>query len=129
MKPQLFTQFFLLLVFTHVSVCTESNFICLVSDLHTQDLFVKLSVLLLSVLSVPLVRFIPGYFPIQMFYPCWEHVSLLLPLTPSSSPTGCLMAPSTMCCMKALVSISIMVTNSTPVRSLGDLWEFVSSCT
>lgn len=49
---------------------------------------------------------IPGYFPTRMSYPCWEHVSLPPPLTPSSSHTGCLMAPSTMCCMKAPVSTS-----------------------
>lgn len=41
-----------------------------------------------------------------MFCPCWGHVSLLLPLTPSSSHTGCLMALFTTCCMKAPVSTS-----------------------
>lgn len=68
---------------------------------------------------------IPGYFPTRMSYPCWEHVSLLPPLTPSSSHTGCLMAPSTTCCMKAPVSTSTLLTKSAPVADFGDLWGFV----
>lgn len=54
---------------------------------------------------------IPGYFPIRMSSLCWEHVCLL-PLTLSSSHTGCLMAPSTTFCMKAPVSTFTLVTKS-----------------
>lgn len=46
---------------------------------------------------------IPGYFPIRMCSLFWVRVCLL-PLTLSSSHTGCLTAHSTTFCMKALVS-------------------------
>ena len=88
------------------------------------DLSVCLSV---SPVSVPLGS-IPGYFPTRMSYPWWEHVSLLPPLTPSSSHTGCLMAPSTTCCMKAPVSTSALVTNSVLVTGFGGLLWFVIFC-
>lgn len=79
--------------------------------------------------SLPPLGSIPGYFPTQMSYLCWEHVSLLLPLTPSSSHTGCLMAPSTTFCMKAPVSTSTLVTKSVLVTSSGGLQGFVINCT
>lgn len=62
----------------------------------------------LSVLPLPSSP--PGYFPTQMCCLCWEHVSLLLPLTPSSSHIGCLMVLSTTFCMKAPVSTLILGT-------------------
>lgn len=52
---------------------------------------------------------IPGYFPIRMSSLFWERVCLL-PLTLSSSHTGCLTAPSTTSCMKAPVSTFTLVT-------------------
>lgn len=64
-----------------------------------------------SSLSLPLGP-IPGYFPTRMCCPCWEDVRLLPPPTPSSSHTGCLTAPSTTCCMRALVSTLSLVTKS-----------------
>lgn len=68
----------------------------------------------LSLVCLSLPYSLPGYFPTRMFYLCWEHVSLLLPLTLSSSHTGCLMAPSTMFCMKAPVSTFTVVLWSSP---------------
>lgn len=79
--------------------------------------------------SLPPLGSIPGYFPTQMSYLCWEHVSLLLPLTPSSLHTGCLMAPSTTFCMKAPVSTSTLVTKSVLVTMSGGLQGFVINCT
>lgn len=82
----------------------------------------------LSVCLPPLslvLGFIPGYFHTRMSYPCWEYVSLLLHLTPSSSHTGCLTAPCTTCCMKAPVSISTLVTKSVLVTSF---WWFAGIC-
>lgn len=99
---------------------------------HTSRLFMSNPLwvcLFLSVcLSLPCPSFlgsIPGYFPTRMSYPCWEHVSLLPPLTPSSSHTGCLMAPSTTCCMKAPVSTSALVTKSALVTIF---WWFAGIC-
>lgn len=63
----------------------------------------------LSLSVLPFLPSLPGYFPTLMCCLCWEHVSLLLPLTPSSSHTGCLMAPSTTFCMKAPVSTLTLV--------------------
>lgn len=47
----------------------------------------------------------PGYSPTRTCCPCWGRVSPPLPLTQSSSHTGCPTAPSTTCCTRAPVSI------------------------
>lgn len=123
-------------VVTHLSVCIVLNqTLCIISfwgvvASHVICLFMSNPLwvcLFLSVClslspsfppSLPPSGYIPGYFPTRMSYPCWEHVSLLPPLTPSSSHTGCLMAPSTTCCMKAPVSTSTLVTKSVLVTTL-----------
>lgn len=116
-KPDLVYYFFLL----HFT-----QFVCSRQILCGLSLFVCLSV---PPSLSPTLPSIPGYFPTQMSYLCWEHVSLLLPLTPSSSHTGCLMAPSTTFCMKAPVSTSTLVTKSVLVTRSGGLRGFVINCT
>lgn len=133
----LFADFLFVLsavVVPHLSVCIMYYLFRGSCISHESSVYVKSSVgLPLFCLSVcfsvlpcpPLLGFIPGYFPTRMSYPCWEHVSLLPPLTPSSSHTGCLMAPSTTCCMKAPVSISTLVTKSALVTDFGGSLGFV----
>lgn len=89
-----------LFVASHISRLSNPLWISFCLSLH-----LSLSHVCLSLTSCNPLGSIPGYFPTLMSYLCWEHVSLLLPLTPSSSHTGCLMAPSTTFCMKAPVSI------------------------
>lgn len=134
---------FCAVVVTHLSVCVALNqTICILCTsflgLHfTQTSFFMSNPVwvcfFLSVCPSPLspshLGSIPGYFPTRMSYPCWEDVSLLLPLTLSSSHTGCLMALSTTCCMKAPVSIFTLVTKSVLVTNSGGLRGFVIYCT
>lgn len=96
-----------------MSVASHS---CCVSPTLSGCLSVSLSVL-------PLLPSLPGYFPTQMCCLCWEHVSLLPPLTPSSSHTGCLMALSTTFCMKAPVSTLTLVTSLRTVCCLVSCWN------
>lgn len=99
---------------THLSVYLLFLFGGIAS--HTSRLFMSNPFLSVCRLCASLLATIPGYSPTRMSYPCWEHVSLLPPLTPSSSHTGCLMAPSTTCCMKAPVSTTTPpVAQSVPV--------------
>lgn len=121
---------FCTVVVTHLSVCIVLNQTLLIIS-FLGVLHLTRSVCLCQILcgfasfclsvslppSLPPSGYIPGYFPTRMSYPCWEHVSLLPPLTPSSSHTGCLMAPSTTCCMKAPVSTSTLVTKSVLVTT------------
>lgn len=105
-----------MLSITHFSVCIVSTqtlcFIyfwrCCISVYVKPSVGVSLSVCL------SLLGSTPGYFPTRMSSPCWEHVSLHPPLTQSSSHTGCLMAPSTTCCMKAPVSTFPPLTKTLP---------------
>lgn len=135
-------------VFTHLCVCIMLNqSLCIIYFLLHRTQAVCLCHILCWIASLflsvyfPCLAFdpplpplgsIPGYFPTQMSYLCWEHVSLLLPLTPSSSHTGCLMAPSTTFCMKAPVSTSILFTKSILVTTfwwfagVWDLWHLHS---
>lgn len=83
--------------------CVETTFMCYVCRISF-ELCVSHSFRVSLWLSFHPPPSLPGYFPTQMSCLCWEHVSLLLPPTPSSSHTGCHMAPSTTSCMKAPVS-------------------------
>lgn len=96
-----FCDYFVSFVRLHGVEPTFMYYVCCVSfELRVSRSFC----LFVSLFVLPLLPSLPGYFPTQMCCLCWEHVSLLLPLIPSSSHTGCLMAPSTTFCMKALVS-------------------------
>lgn len=104
-----------LVSFLHPCVCFSFVVSLIYYVNHAEEIYLCENVCLFASVCLPthslvsaLFGFTPGFFPTQMSYLCWEHVSLLPPLTPSSSHTGCLMAPSTMCSMKALVSIFIV---------------------
>lgn len=115
------------ILFLFGGVASHTSHLLMSNPFVGLPLFVCLSVCL-SPLSFPPSGYIPGYFPTRMSYPCWEHVSLLPPLTLSSSHTGCLTAPSTTCCMKAPVSTFTLVTKSVLVTVVGGLQGFVTYC-
>lgn len=121
--------------------CAEAKFIYYFFSLHLTQVvcfcqihcgFASFSCVSLPRPSLPCpppLGSIPGYFPIRMSSLFWERVCLL-PLTLSSSHTGCLTAPSTTFCMKAPVSTFTLVTKPVFLTNFVVLKGFVchTSC-